>query len=160
METLAPPSAPPFACTHSPGLPELLAELDCSLALSTYQAGKVILLGTGPRGLVQLPRTFDKPMGMIADATRMAVATRDEVVLLRNAPALAQNHPQRPGTYDALYVPTTTYYAGELDLHDMAWGGPEAPLRARRSGPSTRGSRAWRTSGRATTSSPSGSRPS
>lgn len=28
----------PFSCTYSPHLPELLAELDCSLAISTHQA--------------------------------------------------------------------------------------------------------------------------
>ena len=28
-------SLPPFSCTHSPDIPDLLAELDCSLVIST-----------------------------------------------------------------------------------------------------------------------------
>ena len=51
---------PPFSCTYTPNIPELLAELNCSLVISTYQAGKVIFLSAEDGGLVQLPRTFEK----------------------------------------------------------------------------------------------------
>ena len=40
-----PSSLAPFSCTHTPGVPELMAELGCSLVISTYQAGKVIYMG-------------------------------------------------------------------------------------------------------------------
>jgi uncharacterized protein (TIGR03032 family) len=114
---------PPFSCTNTPEIPALLANLNCSLAISTYQAGKVILLSapTGAR-LIQLPRTFRKPMGMAVAGQRMAVATLEEVVVLANAPYLASAYPRKPNTYDALYTPRAIYYTGVLDLHDMQWG--------------------------------------
>jgi uncharacterized protein (TIGR03032 family) len=114
---------PPFSCTNTPEIPGLLAQLGCSLAISTYQAGKVILL-SAPSGerLIQLPRTFRKPMGMAVSEQRMAVATLEEVVVLANSPYLAPSYPRKPNTYDALYAPRAVYYTGVLDLHDMQWG--------------------------------------
>lgn len=114
---------PPFHCTFSPGIPELLARLDCSLVVSTYQAGKVIFISPHGEGLIQLPRNFTKPMGIAVDGRRMAVATRHEVVVLADDPRLAAFHPTRPGHYDALFVPRAAYFVNEVDLHDLAWAG-------------------------------------
>ncbi|HEX9952179.1 MAG TPA: TIGR03032 family protein, partial [Rubricoccaceae bacterium] len=125
------PDPTAFACTASPGFADLLEQLGCSLVLSTYQAGKLVVLSARDGQLVQLPRTFDKPMGMATDGRagtveRLAVATRSAVVVLASAPELAAGYPGAPGRYDSLFVPTGTYQTGELDLHDMAWGtGPD-----------------------------------
>ena len=114
---------PPFSCTHSPNLPELLWELKFTIAITTYQAGKVVFFSaTGPEGLIQLPRNFEKAMGMAFDNGRMAIATKNEVVVLANSTALAPNYGLQPNTYDGLFIPRATYYSGEIDLHDMAWG--------------------------------------
>ncbi|MDM8559200.1 DUF4915 domain-containing protein [Candidatus Parabeggiatoa sp. HSG14] len=75
----------PFSCTHTPNFPDILAQLDCTLLLSTYQAGKVILLSAKADGLVQLPRTFKKPMGIAVNEHRLTVATQEEVIVLANA---------------------------------------------------------------------------
>lgn len=114
----------PFSCTHTPNLPELLTQLGCSLVISTYQAGKVILLSATPDGLVQLPRNFDKPMGLAVNGNRLAVATRHEVVVLANDPKLSQGYPPAPGQYDSFFAPRAVYFSGEVDLHDLAWSGP------------------------------------
>jgi len=116
-------SLAPFSSTYSREVPDILAQLGCSLALSTYQAGKVIFLSPLGDSLVQLARNFNKPMGMAVDGDRMAVATKDEVVVLQNVPGLAVGYPNKPGHYDALFVPRASYYTGPLDLHDMTWSG-------------------------------------
>jgi len=113
----------PFDCTYTPGVPELLAGLECSLVVSTYQAGKVIFISPHEDGLIQLPRNFLKPMGLAVDGNRMAVATRHEVVVLASDPRLAAFHPSQAGRYDALFVPRASFYVNEVDLHDMAWAG-------------------------------------
>ena len=111
---------PPFSCTFSPNIPKLLQKLNCSLAISTYQAGKIILISAkDEQHLIQLPRSFKKPMGIALQGQRMAIATRDEVVLLSNTPVVAANYPKQPNTYDALYSPRATYFTGELDIHDL-----------------------------------------
>lgn len=113
---------PPFSCSHSPNIPELLLTLNCSLAISTYQAGKVIFISAkNAQQLIQLPRSFKKPMGIALKENRMAIATKNEVVILSNTPGLAPSYPKKPNTYDALFMPRAAYYTGELDIHDLHW---------------------------------------
>lgn len=113
---------PPFSCTYSPNVPELLSQLKCTIALSTYQAGKVVFLSaTGPDKMIQLPRTFNNAMGIATSENKLAVACKSEVVVLANTPSMAPNYPPKPNTYDALYLPRAQYFTGQLALHDMNW---------------------------------------
>ena len=115
--------AAPFTCTYSPNLPELLQQLGCTLALSTFQAGKVIFLSAvDEHKLIQLPRTFRRPMGLATDQHRLAIATQEEVLVLANDARMAPNYPPKPDTYDGLYLPRALYFTGQVDLHDMAFG--------------------------------------
>jgi len=116
----------PFACTYDPQFAQLLHKLEISLAVSTYQAQKVIILSpTDGDKLMQLPRTFPTAMGMAIDDNRLAVATKNTVEILENSESLSKNYPQKPGVYDAMYLPRATYYTGPLDLHDMAFEGKD-----------------------------------
>src|SRR5262249_14257330 len=111
----------PFTFQHTPQLPEILAELACSLVVSTYQAGKVIVIRSDGERLVQLPRTFEEPMGLAVDGDRMAVATKHSLVMLANEPRLAASYPRQPDTYDALFVPRSVHHVGALAVHDMVF---------------------------------------
>ena len=98
-------------------------QLNCTLVITTYQAGKVIFISAKDNeSLVQLPRTFNHAMGLATKGNRLAVATKDEVIVLINDPELANNYPNNPGIYDALYMPRATYYTGQVDMHDLHWG--------------------------------------
>lgn len=111
---------PPFTCSSSPGLVSLLHRLRCSIAISTYQAGKVIFISPkNENELIQFPRSFKKPMGIALWDNRLAIATQNAVIVYRDAPGQAAGYPKKPGTYDALYVPRAVYYTGELDIHDL-----------------------------------------
>ncbi len=123
MSNFSTASLPPFAMTFSREVPALLQTLRCSLAISTYQAGKVIFISPGQKErLIQLPRTFQKPMGLALKGRLMGLATLDEVLVLSNDRSLATHYPAKPNTYDALYIPRATYYTGALDVHDLDWG--------------------------------------
>lgn len=115
----------PFNCQYTPQIPELLLKLNCSIVISTFQAGKLIFLS--PRdenSLVQLPRTFEKPMGVTLDEEKdkLALACRDEIIVFSNSKELAAHYPKSPDTYDALYMPRVTYHTGPLDIHDLSFG--------------------------------------
>ncbi len=114
----------PFSCNHTPELPDLLASLEISLAISTYQAGKVILISSDGESIHLLPRNFDTPMGLTVDGNRMAVATKNEVVTLAHDPSMGGTYPNQPGVYDTLFMPRQTFYTGSLSMHDMAFIGP------------------------------------
>ena len=101
-----------FHYTHSPTLPKLLWELGCTLIFSTYQAGKVIFIrATSPEKIEQHALDFPRPMGLAVSDQRIAVATRDEVVVLTNT-----------SVPEGTYVQEKTYFSGEVDTHDLAWG--------------------------------------
>lgn len=112
----------PFDCSYTPQFAELLHKLGISLVISTYQAGKAIILSTVDKDkLVQLPRTFDSPMGMATTKDTLAIATKDEVVVLRNSKKSAPTYPSKQGVYDGMYLPRATYYTGTVAMHDMAF---------------------------------------
>jgi uncharacterized protein (TIGR03032 family) len=118
---MAQPPAP-FSCTYSPNTAELLSQLGCTIAITTYQAGKLIFISpNGSDQLMQLPRDFQKAMGLAIDGRRMAIATKDEVIVLADANGLAKNYPPNPNIYDALYLPRAVYHVGMVDIHDMHW---------------------------------------
>ena len=119
----------PFYYTHSPTLPRLLWGLGCTLVFSTYQAGKVVFIrATSPETIEQHALDFPRPMGLAVSDQRIAVATREEVVVLTNASAEESAEPQRPdsesliGATAGRYVREKTYFSGEVDTHDLAWG--------------------------------------
>lgn len=117
----APP--PPFSMTCTPQVPELLHKLGCTLAISTYQAGKVIFISAKDQNnLVQLPRNFDKAMGIALKGDKMALAARQEIIILVNSPGLAAHYPKQPGTYDSFFIPQATYFTGMVDMHDIDFG--------------------------------------
>lgn len=119
------PSVAPFASSFTPEVPDLLAGLRCSVALSTYQAGRVVVFSPDGEALAQLNRAFDAPMGLgVAGegaGLRLAVAEKGAVQILANAPTLAAGYPRQRDTYDALLVPRQTLWTGPLDLHDLAF---------------------------------------
>src|SRR5436190_7226969 len=86
-----PPPPPPvaFHYTQTDSFVALLHELGASLLVSTYQANKLLTVRANCPGLSTLVRTFDKPMGLAVDFRRLALGTRKEVWLLRNAPDIA-----------------------------------------------------------------------
>lgn len=111
---------PPYTCTCSPNIPELLLGLNISLILSTYQAGKVIFLSAAEDDkLIQLPRNFDTPMGIALAGNKLAIASKNEITVLCNSPEMAANYPAKPNTYDAIFLLRASYYTGHLSLHDM-----------------------------------------
>lgn len=115
-------SPKPFECTYSPQFAELLHKLGISLAISTYQAGKVVFLSPVETDrLIQLTRTFENAMGMAVSNNTLAVSVKNEVTVLRNRPELASSYPKKRGVYDGIYIPSARYNTGYLALHDMEY---------------------------------------
>ncbi|MFT4661733.1 MAG: hypothetical protein ACI8XB_002013 [Patiriisocius sp.] len=118
----------PFSCQYSLQVPELLMKLNCSIALSTYQAGKLVLISAkDANSLVQLPRHFERVMGIAEnqEKDKLALACKDQVIVFANSPDLAKYYPKAPGKYDALYMPRMTYHTGSMDIHDLSFGQAE-----------------------------------
>jgi len=115
-------STPLLSGTFTPSVADLLYKLHCTIVVSTYQAGKMIFISATDKNKINmLPRNFNHAMGISVDKNKIALACKDEVVILKNTPELAKSYPLKPNTYDALYLPRATYYTGQTDLHDISF---------------------------------------
>jgi uncharacterized protein (TIGR03032 family) len=112
-----------ISCAAEESFGAWLAASGGALAITTYQAGKVALVGWNGHQVSVLMRDFPKPMGLARRGAVLALATRHEVVLLADAPLLAPDFlEQQRGRYDALYLPRVSFHTGDLNAHDVAWG--------------------------------------
>jgi len=110
-------------CNASDAFCAWLAHSGGSVVTTTYQAGKVAVIGWDGRQATLLMRAFDKPLGMAVQGNRMVLATRYDVWFFANARLLARDYLEdRPGRYDAIYLPRATYHTGDLHTHDVAMG--------------------------------------
>ena len=117
-------------CAADAGFSEWMSRLNGSVVVTTYQAGKVIMLGWDGSKVSVLLRNFERPMGLAVSPptpekpTRLVLATKHSVILFADAPNLAESvFPSQPkGQYDALYLPRITYYTGDVSAHDLAFG--------------------------------------
>jgi hypothetical protein len=76
-----PDETPRFAVTASRQFPSWLASAGVSLAVTTYQSGKMLLFGTkAAGGLAVFERSLDRPMGLAVSGPRLAVATLTQIV--------------------------------------------------------------------------------
>src|SRR5262245_47492770 len=83
-EPTLPPAPVAFHYKQSDSFVELLHRLGVTLLVSTYQANKLLAVRASGQGLSTLVRTFDKPMGLAVDRSRLVIGTRKEVWFLRN----------------------------------------------------------------------------
>src|SRR5262245_64525682 len=76
---------------YSRNLPSLLTQLGISLTVSTYQAGKLVVVGVDQQGALALSfHNFERVMGVAIGQDRLAVGTLNQIWFLRSAPDIAR----------------------------------------------------------------------
>lgn len=102
----------------SPGLSGFLGAQRIALAVSSYQSGKLYLLGQNvDGGLMVNERFFRKAMGIcVPDKDTLLLATLFQIVRFRN---VLEPEQRINDVFDACYVPRETFVTGELDAHDV-----------------------------------------
>src|SRR5437762_9792 len=120
----APPQAVdprPLRSVNSTSFPALLRQLNASLAVTTYQFGKLVLLRRQGDLLNTHFRAFQAPMGLALDGGRLAVGTQMQVWEYEDVPAVcARLDP--PGKHDACFLPRASHFTGNIQGHEMAYG--------------------------------------
>lgn len=104
-----------------------LAATGGSIAFTTYQAGKLFLIGAGDDGkLAVFERTFPRAMGLAisADGESLALATTYQLLRFDNVVPPGT----RAGEYDAVFAPHAMWTTGDLDVHDVGWGADGRPV--------------------------------
>lgn len=110
---------------HSRDFPGVLAQLGISLLVSTYQAGKVLVLGATPSSSLSITfHNFEQPMGMAISPKSLAIGTRRAVWFLSPAKDLAPRI-EPAGKYDGAFLARSAHFTGSIACHDLAWCGDE-----------------------------------
>lgn len=94
-----------------------MLEQKLSLGLTTYQAGKLFLLGLQPNGRLSVfERTFNRCLGLWSNGQTMWMSSLYQMWRFENV----LEPGQVADNYDRFYVPQIGYTTGDLDIHDVA----------------------------------------
>lgn len=105
---------------HSTSFAPLLRQLGISLLVSTYQAGKVIVVRAEGDILNTLCRNFESPMGLVERRGELMIGTRHHVWEYYNHVSVVPTLTP-PDRYDACYLPRKALVTGNIQIHEMAW---------------------------------------
>ena len=111
----------PLRAVHTPNFPALLRQLGASLLVTTYQAGKLVMVRDEGDHLNTHFRAFQAPMGMALAGDRLAVGTKIQVWEFVDVPAVTARL-EPPGRHDACFLPRSSHVTGNIQIHEMAWG--------------------------------------
>ena len=117
-----------FSLSSSRHFPSWLADTGGSIAFTTYQAGKLFLLGVRPDGRLSVfERTFARSMGLgVSDDGRtLALATQYQIHRFDNV--LPAGDTSADG-FDAVFAPHAGWVTGDLDAHDVGFGADGRPM--------------------------------
>ncbi|WP_406699062.1 TIGR03032 family protein [Singulisphaera sp. Ch08] len=107
----------PVRILGSPGLTDWLRDQRLSLAFTTYQSGKLFLVGRKPdNSLAVFERTFNRAMGLWSDGQTIWLSSAYQLWRFENGLAPGQVDEG----FDRSYVPRAGYTTGDLDIHDVA----------------------------------------
>jgi uncharacterized protein (TIGR03032 family) len=114
----------PLRSVHTTNFPAILEHLGSSLLVTTYQAGKLVVLRSDGGVLNTHFRAFNKPMGMAVGRGRLAIGTAVDVWEFRNVPAVTAKL-EPAGKHDACYLPRSAHVTGDVQIHEMAYVGDQ-----------------------------------
>jgi uncharacterized protein (TIGR03032 family) len=115
-------AAPRLEIQVSRHFTDWLAEAGIGLAFTTYQSGKLFLLGLQPDGRLSVfERTFNRAMGLAAHESpeggrQLYLSTLYQLWRFDDALEPGRTHQG----HDRLYVPQLAWTTGDLDIHDIA----------------------------------------
>jgi uncharacterized protein (TIGR03032 family) len=114
----------PLRSVHTTSFPAILDQLGSALLVTTYQAGKLVVLRSDGGVINTHFRAFNKPMGMAVGRGRLGIGTAVDVWEFRNVPAVAAKL-EPPGKHDACFLPRSAHVTGDVQIHEMAYVGDQ-----------------------------------
>ena len=103
--------------SFSPGLTEFLESSNIALGFTSYQTGRLYLIGHGPDGKLALHEAvYPQAMGLTGDASRIYLGTLTQIVRMENVLAPGQRANQ---VHDKVYVPRNLQTTGNVDIHEL-----------------------------------------
>ena len=109
-------SSPPYSVQASPGFADWLHGQNAALSVTTYQIGKLFLIGAPAADRLSVTeRTFQRCLGVAAVGDSLYLAGLNNVMRFENVVPKGQNLEG----HDAVYVPQVAWYTGDVFAHDV-----------------------------------------
>ncbi|WP_066960217.1 TIGR03032 family protein [Microbulbifer sp. Q7] len=107
----------PVRKSCSPGLAQWMHQRQLSIAFTSYQSGRVYMVGAEPGGKLSFhERIFQRAMGIVGNRKRIYMGGLYQVWRFENVlqPGQVANN-----IFDACYVPRNAQFTGEVDIHEL-----------------------------------------
>lgn len=117
----------PLRSVHTNTFPQILEQLGISVLVTTYQAGKLVVLRNDKGILNTHFRNFLKPMGLAIDSGKLAVGCNLDIWEFHNVPAVCSRLDElkefegNDFKHDACFLPRRSHTTGDIQIHEMAW---------------------------------------
>ncbi len=118
---------PPLRSVHTSNLPQLFEQGQFSLLVTTYQAGKLVVLRNDKGVLNTHFRNLLKPMGLAIEGGKLAIGCSIDIWEFHNIPAVCQKldesdeNKETTFKHDACFMPRRSHTTGDVQIHEMAW---------------------------------------
>jgi uncharacterized protein (TIGR03032 family) len=126
--TAAPPAAAPEQTKigASRGLAAWLTRNKTSFAITSYQSGRLFLVGTMPDGTVSVhQQAFSRAMGICWDRNGLWLASRVQLWRLEN---ILPEGMMAQGRFDLSLMPRQTFITGDIDVHEVGADSEGRPI--------------------------------
>lgn len=101
----------------SRGLAAWLGQHRLSLAITSYQSGRIYLVGSDKQGRVSFfERIFERAMGVVGNAQRIYLGGLYQLWRFEN---VLRSNEVIHGQFDKCYVPRNAQTIGDLDIHEL-----------------------------------------
>lgn len=106
--------------TFDSSIPKVLFENKISIIFSTYQAGRLMIIGSSDGfNIHQTPISYKKPMGIAIEDNRIAIASFDEISFYTSNRKIIDTIKSDLNDFDQMYLYRASYNTNTLDIHDI-----------------------------------------
>jgi uncharacterized protein (TIGR03032 family) len=116
-ETPASKQPEPVKKSCSPGLTSWMARNRVSIAFTSYQSGRLYLLGSDQKGRLSFhERIYQRAMGIVGNGQRMYMGGLYQIWRFEN---ILRDGQLANEMFDKCYVPRNAQFTGSLDIHEL-----------------------------------------
>lgn len=116
-----PSDVKPVRFEYSPAFAGILQHVKAALAITTYQAGKLAVVGSHDDELQFSFHNLQQAMGIAVAPDAVALGSRREIHLLKPAHDVAPGIGP-VGTYDSAWLTRHSFRTGNIHGHELGWG--------------------------------------
>jgi len=117
----------PLRSSYTANLSAMFEQMKLSLMVTTYQAGKVVIVRSRNKKLNTHFSDFEKPMGLAVRGPKLAVGTKNAVEFFLDVPGKKPTANEQAAP-EGRFIKRLEQITGNIDIHELAWSSSEVWL--------------------------------